>query len=61
MEPNTNEVKQVCTIRLAFPIENDESAISYKKKIGEILADLPDVQIQFSLMTNPAMPNMPIR
>lgn len=45
--------KQVCTIQIGFPVETDEQAIDYKKKIGEVLADIPQVRIEFSLMTLP--------
>lgn len=44
---------QVCTIRIMFPVDTDEQAISYKKKISDVLADLPDARIDFSLMTPP--------
>jgi len=43
--------KQLCTIRIGFPVNSDEQAIEYKKKIAEVLAEIPDAQIQFSLMT----------
>jgi len=35
-----------------FPVESDEQAIEYKKKIAAILAEIPEAQIQFSLMSN---------
>ncbi|GAI74609.1 unnamed protein product, partial [marine sediment metagenome] len=42
--------KEICTIRILFPVESDEKAIEYKRKIAAILSDIPDAQIQFSLM-----------
>lgn len=51
----TTQQQQVCTIRIIFAVETDEQAIEYKKKIGDILADIPNVQIQFSLMSPSAM------
>lgn len=45
--------KEICSIRIMFPVESDEQAIEYKKKIGAVLAEIPDAQIQFSLMTSP--------
>lgn len=42
--------KQICSIRIMFPVDTDEKAIEYKKKISEVLASIPDVQIHFSLM-----------
>lgn len=46
------EQKQICNIRIMFPVTTDEEAIEYKKKISAILAEIPDVQTQFSLMTS---------
>lgn len=42
--------KEFCTIRIMFPVESDEQAIEYKKKISELLKDVPDVQVHFSIM-----------
>jgi len=44
-----------------FPVDTDEQAIEYKKKIAAVLADKQDVQQQFSIMTVPSMPNAPMR
>lgn len=52
-------VKQVCTIRIAFPVETDDQAIKYKKQLGDILADIPDVVIGFSLTTTPRSRDLP--
>lgn len=46
--------KEICTIRIIFPVESDEHAIDCKKKINAIIADIPDAQIQFGLMTPPS-------
>lgn len=46
---------QVCTIRIMFPVETDEQAIAYKKRISDALADIPQVRIEFSLMSRPAI------
>lgn len=48
--------QEVCTIRIMFPVESDEQAIDYKKKIAEVLKNKPDAQIQFAMMTSPAHP-----
>lgn len=47
---------EVCQIRIMFPVQSDEQAIEYKKKITALLAEIADAQIQFSLipMPNPA-------
>ena len=61
-KPTTAQGKQeVCTIRIMFPVDTDEQAIEYKKKIAAVLADKQDVQQQFSIMTVPSMPNAPMR
>ncbi|MBA7621474.1 hypothetical protein ES703_28836 [subsurface metagenome] len=49
--------KELCTIRILFPVDSDEQAIGYKKKIAEILKVIPEAQIQFSLMSGrPSIP-----
>lgn len=54
-------LNEICTMRIAFPIKTDEDAIEVKKRIAEILKDVEDVRIQFSITTSPLMPNMPLR
>ncbi|GAH82632.1 unnamed protein product [marine sediment metagenome] len=49
--------KEVCSIRIMFPVDTDEQAIAYKKKIGLLLAEIPDAQIQFSLASIPEPPS----
>lgn len=51
-----NPKKEVCSIRIMFPVESDEQAIGYKKKISNLLAEIPEAQIQFSLATMPEPP-----
>jgi len=58
--PETNEQttsplqpKEVCAIRIMFPVTSDEQAIACKKKISDTLADIPNVQIQFSISNIP--------
>lgn len=46
--------KQVCNIRIMFPVETDEQAIEYKKKIGDVLSDIPQVRIEFGLSAIPS-------
>ncbi|GAI67848.1 unnamed protein product [marine sediment metagenome] len=45
--------KEVCMIRIVFPVQSDEQAIDCKKKVQAVLADIPDIQIHFSLMSAP--------
>lgn len=45
--------KEICTIRIMFQADTDEQAIEYKKQIAEVLKDVPDVQLQFSIMNAP--------
>lgn len=44
---------EICNIRIMFPVASDEQAIEYKKKIAVLLTDIPNAQIQFSLITMP--------
>ncbi len=44
---------QICSIRIGFPVTSDEQAIEYKKKLSEVLADMPNARIEFSLMAIP--------
>jgi len=46
---NTIEPKQICSIEIMFPVESDEQAIVYKKKIREALSDRPEARFKFSL------------
>lgn len=46
-------ITQVCSIRIMFPVVNDEQAIEYKKKVSIALADIPQARIEFSLITPP--------
>ena len=48
-----NEKQEMCSIRIMFPVESDEKAIEYKKKIAEVLADLPEKTMQFGLSESP--------
>ena len=45
--------KDICRITLTFPVDSDEQAINIKKKIGGVLSELQDAQINFSLMNLP--------
>ena len=45
--------EQVCSIRIMFPVNSDEQAIDYKKKIGEVLANIPQARVEFNLTTMP--------
>ena len=52
-----NPKHEICTIRIMFPVDSDERAIEYKKKIQDILADSNDVNMQFGIMSMPPQPN----
>ncbi|GAH45452.1 unnamed protein product [marine sediment metagenome] len=45
--------KEICSIRIMFPVESDEQAIDYKKKIAAALADNPDAHMEFRLTDIP--------
>jgi len=47
------EMQNVCSIQIGFPVTSDEQAIEYKRKIGEILADIPNARIDFTLTSIP--------
>jgi len=53
MEQPENKPKQLCTFRIMFPVDSDDAAIEYKKKITDILSAIPDAQIQFGLVNRP--------
>lgn len=46
-----NPKQEICSIKIMFPVDSDDQAIEYKKKITEVLKDKADAQIQFSLST----------
>lgn len=54
-EPTTSppQPKEICSIRIVFPVMSDEQAIDYKKRLSDILADIPDAHIDFSLRPLP--------
>jgi len=58
MEENEQKTppKQVCTIRIMFQVDTDEQAIEYKRKINDVLANISNARIEFSLMTAPSLP-----
>ena len=49
------EMQEICTMQIAFPVDSDEQAISYKKKINEILSDIPNARIEFALTPLPKL------
>ena len=50
---HTIEMQDICTIQIAFPVDTDEQAIGYKKKISEVLSDIPNARIEFALTPMP--------
>jgi len=54
MTTNTTESKEVCSITIAFPVIDDDMAMEVKKKIKAMLADTPDVMIDFRIRGLPA-------
>ena len=55
-EQDISPPKQLCTIRIGFTVDSDEQAIEYKKKVTEVLADIPTARIDFGLIPVPPMP-----
>lgn len=50
---HTIEMQEICTIQIAFAVDSDEQAIGYKKKINDILSDIPNARIEFALTPMP--------
>jgi len=50
------QLNEMCTIRIIFPVESDEQALSVKKRIRETLGDIPNVQVHFAIVPNLSMP-----
>jgi len=42
--------QQICTLRILFPVISDEQAMDCKHRIEEILADIPEAQIDFRII-----------
>jgi len=57
----TTETKQICTIRIMFPVDSDDEGIAIKKKISDTLTEIPESIIRFGLdpmpPTRPTVPN----
>lgn len=55
--------QEICIMKVIFPVKSDEQAIDCKKKIKSALADIPEAQIDFRLMSPkmlmPPSPNVP--
>jgi len=52
-EKQAEQVEQLCSIRILFPVKSDEEAVAYKKKIADVLVAIPKAQIHFGIMTPP--------
>lgn len=42
--------KQLCTIKILFPVDSDDTAFCVKKMLGEALKDIPEHHFTFNLM-----------
>ncbi len=58
-EQPVTQSEQICSMRIGFPVTTDEQAIEYKTKISAILADIPNLRIEFSLSSMPTRPLTP--
>lgn len=56
-EKTLSTPKQICSIRIMFPVESDAQAMICKNKIDEIIVDIPAAQTEFSIRS---VPNRPI-
>lgn len=52
----SEERKQLCSIRIMFPVTSDKDAIAVKKVITDAVTGLENCNIMFSLNTVPNMP-----
>lgn len=50
-----NPVKEVCTMRVIFPVQSDEQALDCKKKVQEALKGIDNLQSQFEIMSVPLL------
>ena len=57
---NDITMKQICSINIAFPVEDDNEAIQLKKKIEQTLKDNPNARIDFRITSIPNRPQQPI-
>jgi len=57
---NDVTLRQVCTIQIAFPVEDDNEAIALKKKIEQALKDNPEARVDFRITKIPNRPPPPI-
>jgi len=53
MTTHTTENREVCTLTIAFPVTSDDEAIDVKKQVGALLAQMPDVMIDFRIRRMP--------
>ena len=58
-EKQNQTASEICSIRIMFPVESDEQAIEYKKKITNLLSEIPDAALHFSLTPAPQRPPIP--
>ena len=59
-EQQTTMPQEICSMSIMFPVTSDEQAIEYKKKINDVLSDIPQARIEFSLTSIPVrLPNVP--
>lgn len=50
---NPPQPKEICTLRIAFPIVSDAQALKVKSRVASVLSDIPDAQIHFSIIPTP--------
>jgi len=47
---------QLCRMSIMFPVDNDEEAIDIKKAISACVVSVPNVRMEFGLVTMPKVP-----
>lgn len=48
--------KEICTLRIMFPVVSDEQALDIKKKVSAIVNEISNAQIHFAIVPSPPLP-----
>lgn len=48
--------QEICTIRIMFPVVTDQQALDCKQTISKAMGGIPNVRIDFNIMSMPPRP-----
>lgn len=51
--PQATSNQELAMFTIVISVKSDEQAIDIKKKISDVLKDIPDVRMDFRIMTTP--------